>query len=82
MELEFEAVKRVKLGGLQRWTALVDGDGAFSGESKTRRNNWAGTKANVKGAQRKEVMWTPVVGLMVHVSKAASACTLLCPPFL
>ena len=48
MDLEFEAAKRLKLEEEHRWTALIDGDGIFSGGSRRRRNVWAGKKAHVK----------------------------------
>ena len=37
MELEFEAVKRVKLGEDHSWTALLEGDEGFSGEKQNQK---------------------------------------------
>ena len=68
MELEFEAVKKVKLGEEHRWTTSIEGD-ERSGESRTRRKSWTEKKANVKGTWKKEVMWTPLVGQFVKLSR-------------
>ena len=48
MELEFEAVKRVKLGDEHRWTALVEGDEGFQWRKQNKKKELSREKHKLK----------------------------------
>ena len=75
MELDFEAVNRVKFGEERCWTTLHEGDEGFSVETEEQKEGVLGRgNANVKEFRKKLVIRTPFGGLFTNVIKTTCAC--------